>query len=152
MAERGMGRGLAAILSVAPRDQEDLRRIPTDLVVANPRQPRTSFDDETLQTLADSVRERGILQPVLVRPLPGGRYELIAGERRWRAAQLAGLDELPALVRDRDDAEGQRQTQRPVRRQQPTQVREPLPPRELRRPADALEHRRLRQGVHGQVQ
>lgn len=105
MAERGMGRGLAAILSAAPRDQEDLRRIPTDLVVPNPRQPRASFDDETLQALADSVRERGILQPVLVRPLPGGRYELIAGERRWRAARLAGLADLPALVRDRDDAE-----------------------------------------------
>jgi len=100
-----MGRGLAAILSVAPREHEDLRRIPVDLVVANPRQPRTSFDDETLQALAESVRERGILQPVLVRPLAGGRYELIAGERRWRAAQLAGLDEVPALVRDRDDAE-----------------------------------------------
>lgn len=100
-----MGRGLAAILSVAPRDQEDLRRIPTELVVPNPRQPRTSFDDETLQALAGSVRERGVLQPVLVRPLPGGRYELIAGERRWRAAQLAGLEDLPALVRDRDDAE-----------------------------------------------
>ncbi len=105
MADRGMGRGLAAILSVAPREHEDLRRIPVDLVVANPRQPRTSFDDETLQALAESVRERGILQPVLVRPLAGGRYELIAGERRWRAAQLAGLDEVPALVRDRDDAE-----------------------------------------------
>ncbi|MEJ7783234.1 MAG: ParB/RepB/Spo0J family partition protein [Solirubrobacteraceae bacterium] len=105
MADRGMGRGLAAILSVAPREHEDLRRIPVDLVVANPRQPRTSFDDETLQALAESVRERGILQPVLVRPVAGGRYELIAGERRWRAAQLAGLDEVPALVRDRDDAE-----------------------------------------------
>jgi len=105
VADRGMGRGLAAILSVAPREHEDLRRIPVDLVVANPRQPRTSFDDETLQALAESVRERGILQPVLVRPLAGGRYELIAGERRWRAAQLAGLEEVPALVRDRDDAE-----------------------------------------------
>jgi len=100
-----MGRGLAAILSVAPREQEDLRRIPVDLLVPNPRQPRTSFDDETLQALANSVRERGVLQPVLARPLPGGRYELIAGERRWRAAQLAGLQEVPALVRDRGDAE-----------------------------------------------
>lgn len=97
-----MGRGLAAILSVAPRDQEDLRRIPTDLVVPNPRQPRTSFDDETLQALADSVRERGVLQPVLVRPLPGGRYELIAGERRWRAARLAGLEVIPAIIRSVD--------------------------------------------------
>ncbi|MEO6497215.1 MAG: ParB/RepB/Spo0J family partition protein [Solirubrobacteraceae bacterium] len=100
-----MGRGLAAILSVAPREHEDLRRVPVDLIVANPRQPRTSFDNETLQALAESVRERGILQPVLVRPVAGGRYELIAGERRWRAAQLADLDEVPALVRDHDDAE-----------------------------------------------
>jgi ParB family transcriptional regulator, chromosome partitioning protein len=105
VAERGMGRGLAAILSVAPSDQEDLRRIPVDHVDPNPRQPRTSFDDQSLRGLADSVGERGILQPVLARPLPGGRYELIAGERRWRAAQLAGLQEIPALVRDRDDSE-----------------------------------------------
>ncbi|MDX6666608.1 MAG: ParB family transcriptional regulator, chromosome partitioning protein [Solirubrobacteraceae bacterium] len=100
-----MGRGLAAILSVSPLESDDLRRIPVDLVDRNPRQPRTNFDDDTLKGLADSVRERGVLQPVLVRPLAGGRYELIAGERRWRAAQLAGLEEVPALVRDRDDAE-----------------------------------------------
>jgi ParB family chromosome partitioning protein len=106
VADRGMGRGLAAILTVSGSlPSDDLRRIPVELVDANPRQPRTSFDDETLQGLAESVRERGILQPILVRPVAGGRYELIAGERRWRAAQLAGLEELPALVRDRDDAE-----------------------------------------------
>lgn len=100
-----MGRGLAAILSVSSLEQDDMRRIPVELVDRNPRQPRSSFDDDTLKGLADSVRERGVLQPVLVRPLAGGRYELIAGERRWRAARLAGLDEVPALVRDRDDAE-----------------------------------------------
>lgn len=106
MAERGMGRGLAAILSVAPaEDQEDLRRIPVDRVDPNPRQPRTHFDDGALRGLADSVGERGVLQPILVRPRPDGRYELIAGERRWRAAQIAGLTELPALVRAREDAE-----------------------------------------------
>ena len=105
MADRGMGRGLAAILSVSPSSEEDLRRLPVELVERNPRQPRTSFDDESLTALADSVRERGVLQPILVRPLAGGRYELIAGERRWRAAQLAGLAEVPALVRERDDAE-----------------------------------------------
>jgi ParB family transcriptional regulator, chromosome partitioning protein len=104
VAERGMGRGLAAILSVAPSDQEDLRRIPVDHVDPNPRQPRTSFDDQSLRSLADSVGERGILQPVLARPLPGGRYELIAGERRWRAAQLARLEQIPAIVRHHDDA------------------------------------------------
>ncbi|MCW2967120.1 MAG: parB-like partition protein, partial [Solirubrobacteraceae bacterium] len=105
MADRGMGRGLAAILSVSALDEDDMRRVPVDLIDRNPRQPRSQFDDETLASLADSVRERGILQPVLVRPVAGGRYELIAGERRWRAAQIAGLDEVPALVRAREDAE-----------------------------------------------
>jgi len=102
--QRGMGRGLAAILSVAPRDElEELRQIPLELIVPNPRQPRSGFDDETLVALADSIRARGVLQPVLVRPLPGGRFELIAGERRWRAAQLAELDTIPAMVRHHDD-------------------------------------------------
>jgi ParB family chromosome partitioning protein len=100
-----MGRGLAAILSVSSLENDDLRRIPVELVDRNPRQPRSAFDDATLQGLADSVKSRGVLQPVLVRPLPSGRYELIAGERRWRAAQLAGLQEIPALIRDRDNAE-----------------------------------------------
>jgi ParB family chromosome partitioning protein len=100
-----MGRGLAAILSVSPLEDDDLRRVPVDLIAPNPRQPRTSFDDETLQALSESIRERGVLQPVLVRPVAGGTYELIAGERRWRASQLAGLAEIPALVRERDDAE-----------------------------------------------
>jgi ParB family chromosome partitioning protein len=100
-----MGRGLAAILSVSPLAEDDLRRIPVDLIDRNPRQPRSQFDDDSLASLADSVRERGVLQPVLVRPLAGGRYELIAGERRWRAAQLAGLGEVPALVRERADSE-----------------------------------------------
>ena len=102
--QRGMGRGLAAILSVAPRDElEELRQIPLELIVPNPRQPRSGFDDETLVALADSIRVRGVLQPVLVRPVPGGRFELIAGERRWRAAQLAELDTIPAMVRHHDD-------------------------------------------------
>ena len=71
----------------------------------NPSQPRRRFDDETLDALADSVRERGLLQPILVRPRTGGRYELVAGERRWRAAQRAGLETVPALVQARDDAQ-----------------------------------------------
>jgi ParB family transcriptional regulator, chromosome partitioning protein len=105
--QRGMGRGLAAILAVSdePATEEgDLRHIPLDLIAPNPRQPRRSFDQETLQALAESVRERGIVQPVLVRPVPGGTYELVAGERRWRAAQIAGMESLPALVRPRDDS------------------------------------------------
>jgi ParB family chromosome partitioning protein len=101
-----MGRGLAAILSVAPReDAEDFREVPVDLIVPNPRQPRQAFDEEALLALADSIRARGILQPVLVRPRVDGRYELIAGERRWRAARMAEVASIPALIRRRDDAE-----------------------------------------------
>ena len=107
MADRqtGMGRGLAAILSVAPRDDAaELREIAVDLIAPNPNQPRQSFEEESLIGLADSIRSRGVLQPVLVRPLADGHYELIAGERRWRAARLAQLDTIPALVRRHDDA------------------------------------------------
>ncbi len=104
---RGMGRGLSAILSVsAPAaDAEDLRRLPVELIVPNPRQPRRAIDEAGLEALAGSLRERGVLQPVLVRPVAGGTYELVAGERRWRAAQLAGMETIPAIVRDRDDAD-----------------------------------------------
>ena len=111
MAEpsRGMGRGLAALLTPSttaggPGDR-DLRQLPVELITPNPRQPRRSFDEEALIQLAGSLGDRGVLQPVLVRPSAGGTYELIAGERRWRAAQLAGLPTIPALVRIHDDAE-----------------------------------------------
>ncbi|HYB26783.1 MAG TPA: ParB/RepB/Spo0J family partition protein [Solirubrobacteraceae bacterium] len=107
MAERpkGMGRGLAAILSVAPRDElQELRPIPVDMIDPSPNQPRHVFDEDSLMALAGSIRTRGVLQPVLVRPQPSGRYELIAGERRWRAAQLAELDAIPAVVRRHDDS------------------------------------------------
>jgi ParB family chromosome partitioning protein len=100
-----MGRGLAAILAAAPNDEtEELRQLPIELIAANPHQPRRQFDEEALLALADSIRSRGVIQPVLVRPLAGGRYELVAGERRWRAARLAELDSLPAVVRQHDDA------------------------------------------------
>jgi ParB family chromosome partitioning protein len=100
-----MGRGLAAILAAAPRDAaEELRSLPLELIDPNPNQPRSRFDDEALAALASSLEARGVLQPVLVRPLAGGRYELIAGERRWRAAGLAGLERIPAIVRHHDDA------------------------------------------------
>ncbi len=104
--KRGMGRGLEAILSVSGEVQtaDELRELPVELIVANPNQPRRHFDDDALNALAGSLGERGVLQPVLVRPKPGGTYELVAGERRWRAAQIAGLAEIPALVRARDDA------------------------------------------------
>ncbi len=108
MAERprAMGRGLAAILSSPERGGEPaMRHVAVELIVPNPRQPRRDFDEETLTELAESLRARGVIQPVIVRPVPGGTYELIAGERRWRAAQLAGLETIPAIVRPHDDAE-----------------------------------------------
>jgi len=106
-----MGRGLSAILASSappvdgPQRDPELRAIPVDLISPNPRQPRRDFDEAALVALADSLRERGVLQPVLLRPVPGGTYELIAGERRWRAAQLAGFEHVPALVRPRGDEE-----------------------------------------------
>jgi ParB family transcriptional regulator, chromosome partitioning protein len=107
--QRGMGRGLAAILSVsgegetqAPR--RDMRDLPIELIRPNPQQPRKRFDDEALNALAASLTECGVVQPVLVRPLAGGTYELVAGERRWRAAQIAGLETIPSIVREHDDA------------------------------------------------
>jgi ParB family chromosome partitioning protein len=104
-----MGRGLAAILSVSTPDAgepgaAELRELSVDLLKPNRSQPRRRFDDAALQALAESVEERGVLQPVLVRPRAGGTFEIVAGERRWRAAKLAGLDQVPALVQDRDDA------------------------------------------------
>jgi ParB family chromosome partitioning protein len=103
-----MGRGLSAILSVSQgpdSDRDELRELAVELIAPNPHQPRHQFDEDALQALAASLRTRGVLQPILVRPTPGGRYELIAGERRWRAARIAGLELIPALVRPRDDAE-----------------------------------------------
>jgi ParB family transcriptional regulator, chromosome partitioning protein len=102
---RGMGRGLAAILSSSQPDREvELRELPIELIAPNPNQPRRILEEGPLVALAESLRERGVLQPVLVRPIPGGKYELIAGERRWRAARLAGLESVPAMVRPDDDA------------------------------------------------
>jgi ParB family transcriptional regulator, chromosome partitioning protein len=105
----GMGRGLEAILSVSAegekRAEEELRELPVELISPNPKQPRRRFDQEALTSLAGSLGERGVLQPVLVRPKTGGTYELIAGERRWRAARIAGLSSVPAIVRQREDAE-----------------------------------------------
>ncbi len=103
--QRGMGRGLAAILSVAPRDEEEeFRELLVELIAPNPAQPRRAFDEQALLALAESIRTRGVLQPVLVRPLVGGRFELVAGERRWRAARIAELASIPAIIRHQDDA------------------------------------------------
>ena len=103
---RGMGRGLAAILPRGQSGGEGLRQIPLDLIDPNPHQPRQTFDEATLQELADSIRARGLLQPVVVRPLAGGRYQLVAGERRLRAARIDELDMIPAVVRHTEDWEG----------------------------------------------
>ena len=102
---RGMGRGLAAILPRSRPDEPALREVPVDLIKPNPRQPRRDFDEEALVALSESIRSRGLLQPILVRPLAGGTYELVAGERRLRAATLAGLESLPAVIRHAEDWE-----------------------------------------------
>lgn len=111
---RGLGRGLSALMSdVVPEENADgsaARRrpdlqVPTEKLVANPNQPRRRFTPEALEELTNSVREKGIIQPLIVRPRDGGLYEIVAGERRWRAAQAAQLHEVPVLVRDFDDVE-----------------------------------------------
>ncbi len=103
--QRGIGRGLAAILPVSRGDGPQLRELATELISPNPRQPRRDFEEEALHALAESIRARGLLQPIVVRPLRDGTFELVAGERRLRAAGLAGLDRIPALVREADDWE-----------------------------------------------
>jgi ParB family transcriptional regulator, chromosome partitioning protein len=110
-SNRGMGRGLAAILSTSKRDESDgsepaaLRELALELIAPNPRQPRGTFDDDALIALSESIKARGVLQPVVVRALAGGRYELVAGERRLRASELAGLETIPAIVREADESE-----------------------------------------------
>jgi len=103
---KGLGRGLDALLSgsdetSAPRDA--LQSVPIDRLRPGKYQPRSRMDEASLEELADSIREQGIMQPILVRPVDGGRFEIIAGERRWRAAQRAGLAEIPVLVKSVPD-------------------------------------------------
>jgi ParB family chromosome partitioning protein len=100
-----MGRGLAAILPSSGKIKDGLREIPLELIGPNARQPRRTFDQARLAELAESIRARGVLQPIVVRPLAGGTFELVAGERRLRAAQMVDLETIPALVRDTDDWE-----------------------------------------------
>jgi ParB family chromosome partitioning protein len=103
-----MGRGLAAILPSTGRAtaaESALRQIPVELIRPNPDQPRKEFNGESLLALAESIEARGILQPLVVRALPGGTYELIAGERRLRASKIAKLEEVPAIIRDAEGAE-----------------------------------------------
>ncbi len=99
---RGLGRGLELLIGpVAPG--EELVQLPVGSIRANPRQPRKAFEPEAIAELSESIRVQGIVQPVLVRPAPDGGYELIAGERRWRAARAAGLATIPALLREVED-------------------------------------------------
>lgn len=103
--QRGLGRGLGALIDdfSAPETQQEVTRLPLQKVEPNPNQPRRRFDEEELQALADSIAEHGILQPLAVRAMEGGFYQIIAGERRWRAARLAGLKEVPVVVVEADD-------------------------------------------------
>jgi ParB family transcriptional regulator, chromosome partitioning protein len=93
----GLGRGLGALI---PSAASGLREIPVEAVRPNPNQPRSHFEPDDLDELAQSIREHGILQPVLVSEQPDGTYQLITGERRWRSAQLAGLSTLPAIIKE----------------------------------------------------
>lgn len=112
ISKRRLGRGLAALIGemdqpipvdeARPAVSAD-RLTPIEFVSRNPRNPRRHFDETVLQELAGSIRQHGIVQPVVVRTVGAGRYEIIAGERRWRAAQLAGLVEIPVIIRDVDD-------------------------------------------------
>ncbi len=113
--KKGLGRGLDALLGVsnashapgaaiagAP-EHHILKEIPVDLIQRGKYQPRRDIDPESLQELAESIRAQGVMQPIVVRPIADRKYEIIAGERRWRAAQIAGLDQVPAVIRDVSD-------------------------------------------------
>lgn len=104
-AKKGLGRGLGALLGDIPQPAEQLpvRMIPVQRAEPDPDQPRKRFDPVEMENLAQSVRENGVIQPLTVRETQDGYYRIIAGERRWRAARMAGLDEIPVLVVDADD-------------------------------------------------
>ena len=103
--QKGLGRGLGALIDdfSVPAAQEQITALPLQKIEPNPKQPRRTFDPEALQSLADSIAEHGVVQPLAVRDAGNGYYQIIAGERRWRAARLAGLTELPVVVLDADD-------------------------------------------------
>ena len=112
--KRGLGRGLSSLLGEAAREQPiaadatrsaGVQMVPVAQIVPNPNQPRRHFDETALDELAASLTQRGLIQPIVVRPRDHGIYEIVAGERRWRAAQKARLHEVPVLVRKLDDAE-----------------------------------------------
>lgn len=107
-SNKGLGKGLGALLGdfvEEPQEDSAYQLLPIYKVEPNPDQPRQDFDEEELQALADSITEHGIIQPLTVRQMPNGYYQIIAGERRWRAARLAGLSEVPVVIKDVTDAE-----------------------------------------------
>jgi ParB family transcriptional regulator, chromosome partitioning protein len=100
---KGLGRGLDALLSKGQSETESLRNIDINLLQSGKYQPRTNMDQASLTNLSESIKAQGIMQPILVRSLEIGGYEIIAGERRWRAAQIAGLKHIPAIIREVPD-------------------------------------------------
>lgn len=100
---KGLGRGLDALLANNSREMDSLQNLSVDLLQSGKYQPRTKMDETSLHDLAESIKAQGIMQPILVRPLVAGGYEIIAGERRWRAARIAGLEQIPAIVREIPD-------------------------------------------------
>ena len=108
MKQKGLGRGLDAIfgtdqVSVKATPMNQMAEIAISAIIPNPTQPRTQFDDEALQELADSIRQLGVIQPITVRKAEGDKYIIISGERRWRASQIVGLESLPAYIREVND-------------------------------------------------
>lgn len=108
--KKGLGRGLTALLGnsdveamIEPKNESELRNIDVDLIERGPWQPREHFDETTLQELADSIATQGVVQPIVVRQKVDGRFEIVAGERRWRASQKAGLSKVPAVIKTFDD-------------------------------------------------
>jgi ParB family chromosome partitioning protein len=102
---KGLGRGLDALLggNAKPRTEEELAQLPIDTIRPGKYQPRTRMDENSLSDLAESIRARGVIQPIVVRPVGDSQYELLAGERRWRAARMAGLARIPAVIREVPD-------------------------------------------------
>src|SRR5262249_47734539 len=98
--KKALGRGLSALLGTPDPENDLLREIDVDRILPNSHQPRKNFEEEALNELANSIREHGVVQPIVVRQLEDGFFQLIAGERRWRAAQHAGLTRIPAVIRD----------------------------------------------------
>ncbi len=108
--KKGLGRGLTALLGnsdvdamIEPKNNDELRKIDVDLIERGPWQPREYFDEVALQELADSISVQGVVQPIVVREKADGHYEIVAGERRWRASQIAGLAQVPAVIKTFDD-------------------------------------------------